>query len=89
MASELKAEFNKSLTQRDMSFGKTQPIRFQNELASRDSKIKVAVRIRPLLDQEVHAGHNSTYLAVDEAAKSVTLTKEAAQNQNERVFAFD
>ena len=62
-----------------MSFGKTQPIRVNNNGVERDSKIKVAVRIRPLLDPEVHAGHNATYLAVDEAKKQVTMTKEASQ----------
>ena len=35
------------------------------------SRIKVAVRIRPLLDSELNHGHNSTNLAVKEASHQI------------------
>jgi len=35
------------------------------------SRIKVAVRIRPLLDSELNQGHSSTCLGVDEGTHRV------------------
>lgn len=40
-----------------------------------ESRIKVAVRIRPLLDSEVQQGHQTTHLRANEHNHQISITK--------------
>jgi hypothetical protein len=40
-----------------------------------ESRIKVAVRIRPLLDTEVQQGHQTTQLRANEQTHQISITK--------------
>ncbi len=60
-----------------------------------DGRVRVAVRIRPLLPREIEQGHRCTKLEVDSAAGLVSLTdiEEAAfpgsVGASRRTFRFD
>jgi len=55
-----------------LNFGQTVSGNFlQHSKNKGGSRIKVAVRIRPLMDSEMHQGHSSTFIRAEEALRRI------------------
>ena len=57
-----------------------------------DSRIKVAVRIRPLLDNELQQGHQCSLLKANEQTHTITITKgneSTSESSWHKTYNFD
>lgn len=51
------------------------------------SNVRVAVRVRPLLDKEVKGGHKSNLMQVNKNANQIAIYN--PENQTKKNFTFD